>query len=550
MAKRLPQNYIPTHYELYIHIEERKSSFDSIVTITFEKKGDSNILQLNVDPSIVITRITQNESELKYSVDYPILTIERSPQLDFTSSPITIEYKVTPATDDDEGFFIYNGNYLTEFEPNLAQKLFPCFDEPCVRSTFSVKLLIPSYLTALSNMPAERITAKETESEIIFAKSPPMCTYLLCICVGSFSSIIGSTDNGTMVEFFTTTGREEYLRTYLDVAIFSLNWLETKFGVKYELPHLQLVSLEGFPGGMENYGLITLNDYTKSRNKLYYITVIMHEITHQWFGNLVCIKYWDSLWLNEGFAEFIQYLILKDYRPEIDISKKFASDEGIDCFQYFEYGVIVPNESDIDFDSLFDLFVYSKGAFVVKMFYDLIGDESFYKVCSNYLNEFKNKCADVNNFIQIVNSTLNKDFTQFFNAWLRNYSFPVLIVNEVVDDSKNVGITITQICQSNCVYNFNVPIVYEKDGKMFKKSVMIDGFFLQIDFEFDWVIVNDDIASLCFVAYSENLLNSLLELKNQNKISYLNIELIKKSVNNDTVANFVDTEVIELAGKF
>lgn len=232
MAKRLPQNYIPTHYELYIHIEERKSSFDSIVTITFEKKGDSNILQLNVDPSIVITRITQNESELKY-------------------------------------------------------------------------------LTALSNMPAERITAKETESEIIFAKSPPMCTYLLCICVGSFSSIIGSTDNGTMVEFFTTTGREEYLRTYLDVAIFSLNWLETKFGVKYELPHLQLVSLEGFPGGMENYGLITLNDYTKSRNKLYYITVIMHEITHQWFGDLVCIKYWDSLWLNEGFAEFIQYLILK-----------------------------------------------------------------------------------------------------------------------------------------------------------------------------------------------------------------------------------------------
>lgn len=193
--------------------------------------------------------------------------------------------------------------------------------------------------------------------------------------------------------------------------------------------------------------------------------------------------------------------------------------------------------------------VYSKGAFVLKMFYDLIGEESFFKICSNYLNEFKNKFVDVNNFIQSVNTTLDKDFTSFFNTWLRNYSFPVLIVTEVEEDSKKVGITIIQICQSNCVYKFKVPIVYEKNSQMFKKIVIIDDFFLQVDFEYDWVVVND-ISSLCFVAYSENLLNSLMKLKNENKISYLNRELIKKSVDNDTVTSFINLEVIEIAGKF
>ena len=261
--------------------------------------------------------------------------------MDFDSHPITIEYTVTPTDTDYEGFFICNGNYLTDFEPTGARKLLPCFDEPCVRSTFSIKLLIPSYLTAVSNMPIETIKTMEGENELTFLRTPSMCTYLICLCIGSYSSIVGTSNNGTMVEIFTKTGKEEMMRRYLDVAIYSLNWLEAKFGVKYELPSLQLISLYGFPGGMENYGLITLNDYTHSNNFLYNISVIMHEITHQWFGDLVCIEYWDSLWLNEGFAEFIQYLILRDYKPDMNVFKYFVQGDGFSCFRYFNRGVIV-----------------------------------------------------------------------------------------------------------------------------------------------------------------------------------------------------------------
>ena len=552
MMERLPQNYTPLNYDFYMHITENQYPFDASVTITFQKNEDSDKLYLNVDPEIQIKKITQNKIDLTYTVDYPMLIIERSkdPDMDFITYPITIEYNVSPTEDDNEGFFVCNGNYLTDFEPTGARKLLPCFDEPCVRSTFSVKLLTPSYLTSISNMPIESINTKEIENEITFVKSPPMCTYLLCLCIGSFSSIVGSTDSGTMVEYFTSTGRENYLYRYLDVAIYALNWLESKFGVKYELPHLQLISLYGFPGGMENYGLITLNDYTRSSNFLYNKTVIMHEITHQWFGDLVCIKYWDSLWLNEGFAEFIQYLILRDYDSKLNASELFSQNDGLCCLNYFDYGVITPPESDVNFDTLFDSLVYSKGAFVLKMFFDMVGEESFVKVCSNYLNKFKNKCVEVNDFIDVANSTLNNDFTSFFNPWLRDVGFPVLNINEIEKDSQKVGITITQINQNDRLFKFKVPIIYEKNGEIKKIEVNIDDYFMQVDIEFDWVIVNDEMASLCYVIYSKNLMESLKKPKTERKISKLNKILINKSIDSHAVQFLIDEEMEQLLGEF
>ena len=465
MEKRLPQNYIPTNYNLYIHVTENNYPFDAKVTITFQKNQIDDKIYLNIDPNIEIKKITQNNINLKYSVNYPKLIIKRSKNslIDFDTYPITIEYKITPNEGYNQGFFICNGNYLTDFEPRGARKLLPCFDEPCIRSTFNVNLLIPSHLTALSNMPVESIKHINEEKEISFIQTPQMCTYLLCICIGSFQSIVGTTTSGTLVKFYTSSGREKLLYNYLDIAIYTLNWLETKFGVKYELPQLQLLSIYGYPGGMENYGLITLNDFTYSQRHLFNTTLVMHEITHQWFGNLVSIKYWDSLWLNEGFAEFIQYLILRDYKPDLDAIRLFAKNVAVSCLRYYDEGLIVPKESDINFVTLFHNLVYAKGAFVVKMFFDLVGEEFFYKICSNYLNVFKNKCVEVNDFISIVNSTLKKDYNSFFNPWLRNVGFPVLIVNEIEENENKIGLNITQSCRNKCVFNCNILLLYENE---------------------------------------------------------------------------------------
>ena len=239
-------------------------------------------------------------------------------------------------------------------------------------------------------MPIEKVTNKGDEKELVFFKTPSMCSYLICLYIGTFSSISGKTENGTFVEFFTTKGESELLRNYLNTALFAMNWMESKFGVKYELSHLQLASIYGFGGGMENYGLITLMDCTEENDSVFRELIVIHEIVHQWFGDLVSIKFWDSLWLNEGFAQFIEYLILNDYKPESKPFDIFVQKEAFNCLKFYKQGVLVPNENEIDFVRLFNSLIYSKGAFVVKMFYDLVGMNNFCAVCGNYLNTYKN----------------------------------------------------------------------------------------------------------------------------------------------------------------
>lgn len=548
-SERLPQIYIPKSYDLYLHIVEGTCPFDASVAITFQKTPniDDDKIYLSIDKTLKIKKVSQNNINLRFQVSYPILIIYQSKvqEFDFTTYPITIEYSILPNRNQRFGFYMNNGNYLTDFEPCGARQLLPCYDEPFVRSIFSVKLLIPSQLTALSNMPIKSINKLDNENEVTFFPTPAMSSYLLCICVGHFASIYGSTKGGIFVEYFTSPGREKYLKKYLDVAIFSLDWLESKLHVKYELPHLQLISLSGLPPGMENYGLITLPDYTSS-NKYFTskASVIMHEIVHQWFGDLVCIKYWDSLWLNEGFAEFIQYLILRDFNKKLDVFKIFAEEEGKTCLDYYDEGVLVEKESELNLNYLFGHLTYSKGAFVVKMFYDMIGEEKFFYFCESYLNQYKNKSVDISDFVSCVNNTLNEDFTSFFDAWLKNFGFPTLIVKEIEYNQKFVALEITQTSKSGCIFTLKVPIIYEKDGEVKKMEFVIDKKESHIDLEFDWLMVNDMFSSLCFVILSKKLLTKLIEIKD--KINETNKKFIYGSLNNEYAHDIVDDDMIEM----
>lgn len=225
--------------------------------------------------------------------------------------------------------------------------------------------------------------------------------------------------------------------------------------------------------------------------------------------------------MNGGFAQFIQYLILNDYFTDIDAFEFFTYMDAFRCFNYFhDDRKLVPLESDVNFDTVCESMVYVKGTFVLKMFYDIVGRDSFFNACSNYLNSFNNKNAEVSDFLNSVNSTLNDDFSPFFNPWLKYPQFPVLVVNEIVDNieygnKKKIGVTISQISDSNVYFNFKIPVVYEFNGEIKKIDVNIKDFIVELKFEYDWIIVNDSFASLCFVMYSKVLLSSLLNAKRQ-----------------------------------
>lgn len=552
MTERLSQDYIPTHYDLFLHIKENKKACKASVTITFKKNANSDSAYLNLGKNITIDSITQNNTPLKYIVEYPNLVIscQENSNIDLSTYPVTINYIVKPNLHKKTGFFNINHCYFTDFEPNLAKKLLPCFDDPIVRSTFSVKLRIPQNLTGLSNMPIQNVLEMGNEKEITFMKTPPICCYLLCICVGLFDFISGKTKNNLPVKYYAKEGNSQYFGELLNVAIFAIEWMESKMGVNFELPHLQLISHSCISCGMENYGLITLPNYKEHTKSKSCQLVVAHEIVHQWFGDLVSIKWWDSLWLNEGFAEFYQYLILYDMTHSEKIWVKLNDDELCDALSHFRSGVIVPPPDQIDFEDMFDALTYDKGCTVVKMFCDLVGKENFFIVCSKWLSEYKNKSVDLSDFVSLVNSTLNKDYSSFFNCWLKFVGFPALAVKEVVVNDKFVGIEINQVTYNGCCYEFKLPIKYEINGEIKKLDILIDGNFKKVDVEFDWIVVNDNNQSLCFVVYSKVLFKKLVDVRKSGKLMENDIYLIGKSIRKGSIPELIDDEIVELAGEY
>lgn len=563
MCERLPQNYIPIHYELFLHIVKDKYPVDASVTVTFQKNQDDDKVFLHISPNITINKITQNNYVLKFEVDNFKLKISRSsePDQDISSYPIIINYSLMPNFEDTylkkpRGFYVYHGSYLTKFELSYARQLLPCFDEPCIRSSYTVKIRIPSDLTGISNMPVQNLNTFDNEKEIIFLPTPAMCSYLLCICIGNFASIEGVTKFGIPVKFYAERGKENLFHDYLRVAIFSLEWLEEKLHVKYELPHLQLISYEGCKIGMENYGLITLCDYTAGTEFFRHSKVVMHEIAHQWFGDLVSIKWWDSVWLNEGFAQFYQFLILNDCDPDYRGRgvTHFVELDGFRCLRFFAQDKVCPNASELDFTQrTLKSVIYIKGGFILKMFRDIVGEELFFKVCTNWCNLFKHKCAEASDFISVASSTVNKDYSEFFNVWLRSVGFPALFVNQIIskdEPNKFVGITITQKSYSNSVFQFKLPIVYEKDGKIERKELFVKDKETKVDVEFDWIIVNDELYSLCVVVYTKEILESLLVAQSQNKLSQSNCQLISQSPIIVSPHFHVEKSVLDLVNQF
>lgn len=548
---RAPLKYYPTHYDLFIHIGKNNYIFDSEVAITFQKNEDDNSLLLNINNNITIKSVEQNNKPLEYGGTYPQLIIYRStdPDQDFSTYPIIIKYRLKPTTDASVGFYLYKKEYFTLLEPNYAPYLLPCIYDPMVRSTFRIRLRIPIKYTGISNMPIENENRIDDEKEITFETTPKLCAYLVNIYVCKLDYIEGETVNGLPVKLYAEKGHSKYLKDYLNAAVYSIEWIESKTTVKYNLPHLQLIKHSGISKCSGNWGLISLSDIMSKPNFVDNTMLIMREISHHWFGDFVSVKWLNSVWLSESFAQFYKYLIYKDYNKyeKSENLKWFAQKDGIFCLNnYFDSEKVIPDET-IDFVKYFSSEVYKKGAFVLKMFIEIIGVEKFFAVCSNWLINFKNKIGDVNDFIEIVNNTLKTDYSDFFNIWLTKVGFPSLNVVEIYDGSgKIIGVRITQSSSSNSIYQFKIPIIYEKKGLIKKATVLMNDRELDIDIKFDWILINDELGALCTVIYSQALLEKLLVSIKENKISKLNCELISNYLKVVLKNNKIDQNVCTL----
>nr|XP_045603518.1 glutamyl aminopeptidase-like [Procambarus clarkii] len=340
----------------------------------------------------------------------------------------------------------------SKFQPTDARSAFPCFDEPSFKSTFSTTLVRPSHgYTALSNMPVQREVAdapRRALTEVVFERSVPMVTYLACFVVCDFDYVQTFTQGQKPFRVYATPDQITRANYSLNIGVDVLNYYEDYFQVDYPLPKQDMIAIPDFiSGAMEHWGLITYREVnllydargSSSYNKQRVASVVAHELAHMWFGNLVTLAWWDDLWLNEGFASYLEYKGVANYETDWDMEGQFLVDDLqrvmlLDA-QLTSHPIVQPVNHPDEITEIFDTISYSKGASVLRMLENFMGPEHFRAGVSNFLRRYQYDNAVTRDLWAELEAVLEEhlNITTIMDTWTRQMGFPVLSVTSSPD---------------------------------------------------------------------------------------------------------------------
>ncbi|KAG7220287.1 hypothetical protein INR49_018303, partial [Caranx melampygus] len=510
---RLPTDVYPVNYGLCLKPDLIDFTFEGKLEAVVEVTQATNQIVMNCADIDIITASFApqggdeiNATGFNYQNEDEKVTLSFPSALQKGSGTLKIDF-VGELNDKMKGF--YRSKYttpagdiryaaVTQFEATDARRAFPCWDEPAIKATFDITLIVPKDRVALSNMNViDRKPYPDDENlvEVKFATTPIMSTYLVAFVIGEYDYVESQSSDGVTVRVYTPVGKAEQGKFALEVATKTLPFYKDYFSVPYPLPKIDLIAIADFAAGaMENCGLVTYRETALlidpknscSSSRQWVALVVGHELAHQWFGNLVTMEWWTHLWLNEGFASWIEYLCVDHCFPEYDIWTQFVSADytraldldALDSSHPIEVNVGHPSEVD----EIFDAISYSKGASVIRMLHNYIGDEDFRKGMNAYLMKFQHKNASTEDLWDCLEQASGKPIAAVMGSWTKQMGFPIIVVDqEQQGDDRILKLSQKKFCASGPHNGEDCPswmvpisICTSEDPKCTKLNVLLD----------------------------------------------------------------------------
>ncbi|MGA2001338.1 MAG: M1 family metallopeptidase, partial [Terriglobales bacterium] len=446
-AQRLPGDVVPSHYQITLAPDLKSATFEGEETIEVRVLKPASNIVLNAaeikfgDVTVTSGSATQTAKVIadEKSEMATLALADAAP-----AGPATIHIKFSGTLNAQlRGFYLSNTkrrNYaVTQFEATDARRAFPSFDEPAMKATFDLSVVVDKDDTAISNskIVADMPGPGEGKHTLKFATSPKMSTYLVALEVGDFQCLEGGAD-GVPIRVCATPDKKELGKFALESAEHILKFYNQYYGIKYPFQKLDLVALPDFgAGAMENTGDITYREEalladgrTASIGQLKEIgAVTAHEIAHQWFGDLVTMQWWDDIWLNEGFATWMTNKPLAAWKPEWNIWPN-QGPLAVDALKSTRpiHASAKEVNTPAQIGALFDGIAYGKTAAVLRMLESWLGEETFRKGVNSYLEKHAYGNTRAADFWNAMAKASGKPVDKVMPTWVEQAGAPMLSV--------------------------------------------------------------------------------------------------------------------------